>query len=200
MEGSDHRTVGAVVLGAGTSSRFGDDNKLFAPVAGTPMLVRVVRTALRSSIDDGVVVLGHEAERVAETLAEFPFATVTNEEYAAGQSTSVRRGIEFAASADWDAAVVLLGDMPFLGPDTVDRLVQAYRAGTGPIIAPQHDCQRGNPVIFDRSLFDRLLDVTGDRGGRELVRDHPETVLLDTEDPGVRRDVDTIGDLTDSRP
>jgi molybdenum cofactor cytidylyltransferase len=55
-------------------------------------------------------------------------------------------------------------------------------------------------VVFDRSLFDRLLAVTGDRGGRELVRDHPETVLLDTEDPGVRRDVDTSGDLADDRP
>jgi molybdenum cofactor cytidylyltransferase len=200
MDGSAHHTVGAVVLGAGTSSRFGDENKLLVSVSGTPMLARVVRTVRQSSVDDGVVVLGHEAERVPETLAAFPIATVTNKEYATGQSTSVRRGIEFAVSADWDAVVVLLGDMPFLRPDTVDRLVQAYRAGTGPIIAPQHDGQRGHPVVFDRSLFDRLLAVTGDRGGRELVRDHPETVLLDTEDPGVRRDVDTSGDLADDRP
>lgn len=200
MDGSNHHTVGAVVLGAGTSSRFGDENKLLAPVAGTPMIARVIRTALRSSLDDGIVVLGHEAERVAETLDEFSIATTTNEEYAAGQSTAVRRGIEFAASADWDAAVVLLGDMPFLAPDTVDRLVEAYRSGVGPIVAPRYDGQRGHPVVFDRSLFDRLLDVTGDRGGRELVRDHPETVLLDIEDPGVRQDIDTTSDLTDGRP
>ena len=198
MDDSGHGTVGAVVLGAGTSSRFADGNKLLATIEGTPMIVRVGRTVLRSSLDEGVVVLGHEAGRVAESLDGLSLATVTNEAYGIGQSTSLQRGIEFASNADWDAAVVLLGDMPFLSPETVDRLVAAYRAGAGPIVAPRYEGQRGNPVVFDRSLFGQLMDVSGDRGGRELVRDHPETVLLDTEDPGVRRDIDTTGDLTDN--
>ena len=198
MDDSGHGTVGAVMLGAGTSSRFGDGNKLLATIEGTPMIVRVGRTVLRSSLDEGVVVLGHEAGRVAESLDGLSLATVTNEAYGIGQSTSLQRGIEFASNADWDAAVVLLGDMPFLSPETVDRLVAAYRAGAGPIVAPRYEGQRGHPVVFDRSLFGRLMDVSGDRGGRELVRDHPETVLLDTEDPGVRRDIDTTGDLTDN--
>jgi len=199
MDGRGHPTVGAVVLGAGASRRFGDENKLLRPVGGVPMIARVTRIAVESALDDVVVVLGHDAEAIAETLDGIAAATAYNDDYGAGQSTSVRCGVEFAMAAGWDGAVVLLGDMPFVSAETVDRLVAAYRSGPSPIVAPRYDGHRGNPVLFDRSQFERLLDVSGDRGGRELVRTHPDTLLLETGDPGVRRDIDTAGDLSNGR-
>jgi len=194
MDCDEQSTVGGVVLAAGESVRYGDGNKLLAPVSGTPMLARVVDVASESTLDDIVVVLGHEADAVAETLDGV--ATVYNGDYAAGQSTSVRRGIAFGREAGWDAAVVLLGDMPFVDPETVDRLREAHRTGAGDIVAPRYDGRRGNPVLFARSQFEALVGVSGDRGGRELVRRHPETVRLDTDDPGVVRDIDTVGGLS----
>jgi len=163
------------------------------------MVRHVAQVAFESSLEETVVVVGHESEAVAETLTGLPVSTVYNSEYAAGQSTSVRCGISVGRDAGWDAAVVLLGDMPFVGVDTVERLLDAYRSGAGPIVAPRFEGQRGNPVLFDRSQFTQLLDVSGDRGGRALVREHPGTVLLDTDDPGVVRDIDATSDLGEMR-
>lgn len=193
MEGRD-RTVGGVVLGAGRSSRFGDANKLLTPIDGVPMVARVADVALESCLDNTVVVLGYDAGSVAGALNDRHVSTVHNANYTAGQSSSVKCGIGFGADAGWDAVAVLLGDMPFVDPETVDRLVAAYRTGAGPIVAPRHDGRRGNPVIFDQSQFDRLHTLSGDRGARDLVEAHPDTTLLATDDPGVRRDIDTMSD------
>jgi len=196
MTGSAQATVGGIVLAAGESSRFGSENKLLAPVGGTSVVRRVAAAATESPLDDVVTVLGHEAAAVAESLDGLPLSTTYNGDYADGQSTSVRRGIEVGCESDWDAAMVLLGDMPFISPTTIDDLIQAYLDGAGSIVAPRYDGRRGNPVLFDRLLFERLRSVSGDQGGRELVRNHPGTVLLDTSNPGVVRDIDTADDLS----
>jgi len=195
MVGNAQATIGGIVLGAGESTRFGSENKLLAPVEGTPVIRRVAAAAIESPLDDVVTVLGHEADAVAERLDGLPLSTAYNNDYTEGQSTSVRRGIEVGRESNWDAAVVLLGDMPFVCPTTIEALIEAYLSGSGSIVAPRYDGRRGNPVLFDRPLFERLLSVSGDQGGREIVRNHPGTVLLDTSDPGVVRDVDTAGDL-----
>jgi len=85
--------------------------------------------------------------------------------------------------------------MPFLSAATVDRLIAAYRSGAGSIVAPEYSGQRGNPVLFAREHFDRLAAVSGDRGGRELLRNRPDLVLIDTDDSGVICDVDSHDDL-----
>ncbi|WP_415383373.1 nucleotidyltransferase family protein [Halosimplex sp. TS25] len=187
--------VGGVVLAAGESSRFEAGNKLLEPVDGTPMVVRVATTVLESSLDDVVAVVGHEGEAVADALGDLPLSIRHNDEYTDGQSASVRRGVEYAREADCDAAIFLLGDMPFVRSNTVDRLVEAYRTGDGSIVAPRYEGTRGNPVLFDARHFDALAGVTGDRGGRELVATHDGTRFLETDDPGVVRDIDSRDDL-----
>jgi molybdenum cofactor cytidylyltransferase len=195
MTRSERSTVGGIILGAGESSRFGSENKLLTPVDGTPVIRRVAGIALESPLDEVVTVLGHDADAVAEALGGLPVSTTYNGDYAAGQSSSLRCGIDLAHRSDWDAAVVLLGDMPFVNPTTIERLIEAYLSGAGSIVAPQCDGRRGNPVLFDRSLYERLCSVSGDRGGRELVATHPGTVRVHTDDRGVLRDVDTPRDL-----
>lgn len=198
MTERDRSTVGGVVLAAGDSSRFGDDNKLLASVDGAPLVRHVAETACASGLDDAVAVVGHEAAAVSVALDDLPLSVERNDDYAAGQSTSVRCGVAFARENDWDAAVFLLGDMPFVRPETVDRVVAAYRASGDSIVVPRYDDQRGNPVLFDRRHFDALATVSGDRGGRALVESEAGVLFLDVDDPGVRRDVDTEADLRDA--
>jgi molybdenum cofactor cytidylyltransferase len=120
---------------------------------------------------------------------------VENPDYDAGQATSVRAGVRAAADGGTDAAVFLPGDMPFVNPATVDRLVGAYRAGVAPALAAAHDGQRGNPVLFDSTRFDALAAVEGDTGGRSVLLGTAGAVLLAVDDEGVRVDIDTTGDL-----
>ena len=187
------RTVGGVLLAAGLGTRFEGGNKLLAEIDGRPVVRRAASTLAGTPLDGIVAVLGHEAEAVKTALEGLDLTTRHNEDYTRGQSTSVAVGVAAARERGWDAAVFALGDMPFVDPGTVDRLLAAYADGTGSVLAPAHEGTRGNPVLFDSRRFEALADVTGDRGGRDIVADVGTLVAVD--DPGVRRDVDRRRDL-----
>jgi molybdenum cofactor cytidylyltransferase len=186
--------VAGVLLAAGTSTRFGDDNKLLATLDGDPLVRHAARTLRDASVAPVVVVVGHEADRVRDALAGLDVRFVANDAYAEGQSTSVRVGID-APDATVDAAVVALGDMPFVDPETVETLIAAYDACVGDAVAAAHDGQRGNPVLFDRRFFPDLTTVEGDVGGRQILLERDGTACVAVADSGVRRDVDEPGDL-----
>ncbi|WP_265110986.1 nucleotidyltransferase family protein [Halosolutus halophilus] len=194
---SDAPAVAGVLLAAGTSSRFGDENKLLATVEGEPVVRHAARTLVRSAVDPVVAVLGHEADRVRSELEGLAVETVVNEAYDTGQASSLRTGIRAIRERDRepDAAVVALGDMPFVSPASVDTLVTAYAADAGDAIAAAFDGTRGNPVLFDERFFDALTDVDGDVGGREILLESDASVLVSVDDPGVRRDIDVPGDV-----
>jgi molybdenum cofactor cytidylyltransferase len=190
------RRVGAVLLAAGESTRFEAGNKLLADVEGTPIVRHAAETLTESAVDDVVVVVGYDEDKVRDALADLSVDFVQNTDYEDGQSTSVRVGVEVARERGWDATVFALGDMPFVRADSVDSLLDADAAGDGSIAAAAFEGKRGNPVLFDAKHYDALADVTGDMGGRQLVEEHAESALVETGDPGVTRDVDDEADLS----
>lgn len=194
-------SVVGLVLAAGTSSRFGPANKLLADIDGEPVISHAVRTMLDAPVASVVVVVGHDADTVrdavtdAGTEADTGVTVVENPAYSTGQATSVQVGIEAVGDAGASAVVVLPGDMPAVTPTTVARLIDAYRAGVGDAVAAAYHGQRGNPVLFDRRYFDGLLSTSGDVGGRSVLLDSDDAVLVNVDDPGVSVDIDTPDDL-----
>ena len=192
--------VAGVLLAAGTSSRYGGRNKLLEPVDGEAMVRRAARTLLVAGLDPVAVVLGHEAGRVEEVLADPAddlgdgLDVVHNPDYADGQATSVAVGVA-ALPQEVGAAVFALGDMPWVRPETVERLVEAYRSGASTALAAAFEGERGNPVLWDARHFGALADQSGDVGGRDLLLATEGAALVETGDPGVRRDVDRPDDL-----
>lgn len=190
-------SVVGVVLAAGTSSRFGDENKLLATWNGDPLVRHAIRTLCQSAVDTVVVVVGHESERVRDAIADLDVTVVHNDAHERGQATSVREGVAAARERDGAATLFALGDMPSVTVESVDRLVEAYRAGVGDALAVACDGVRGNPVLFDARHFDALANVTGDVGGREILLGGDRSALVETRDPGVLVDVDRPADLAD---
>jgi molybdenum cofactor cytidylyltransferase len=188
-------TVGGVLLAAGTGTRFAGGNKLLAELDGVPVVRQATRTLLDAPVEEVVAVLGHEAAAVESALGDLDVAVRHNENYAEGQSTSVAVGVAAARERGWDAAVFALGDMPAVDSETIERVVDAYNAGAGSVLAPAFEGTRGNPALFDSRHFDALADVTGDRGGRKIIED--AGTLVAVEDPGVRKDIDRRSDLPD---
>lgn len=188
-------TVHGVVLAAGTSSRYGDPNKLLEVVDDRPLVLTATRTLLSADVDGVTVVVGHEADRVLEAIAPLEVEVRKNEAYAEGQSTSVATGIEAARQRDVDAVLVALGDMPDIDSESVDVVIETYRRGDGDAVAAAYNGNRGNPVLFDRRYFDALVGVEGDVGGREILRSDPDAIAVETGDPGVLYDVDRPTDI-----
>ncbi|ELY86225.1 nucleotidyltransferase family protein [Natrialba taiwanensis] len=187
-------TVGAVLLAAGRSERFGRANKLLADYEGEPIVRRAARTLLDASLEDHITVVGHEAAAVRDALPD-SFDIRYNDWYEDGQHTSVKEGVIAAHKRSWDAVVFALGDMPVVAPETVECLRDTFESGRESIVVPAYDGKRGNPVLFGAAHFDTLADVAGDQGGRRLIVTHPDAIQIAVDDPGVRHDVDRPGDL-----
>lgn len=190
-----HRAqIAGVLLAAGTSSRFGEANKLLTDLDGEPVVRHSARTLLRTHacLDRAVAVVGHEADRVRTALPD-EITVVLNPDYQLGQASSVRAGVK--AVRDSDAAVFALGDLPRVRPETVGLLSRAFLAGLGDPIAAACEGRRGNPVLFGAHYFDVLANVEGDTGGRRILLESEDATLVETGDPGILKDVDTPEDL-----
>ena len=192
--------IAAVVLAAGASRRFGSPKQLLL-VAGRPMVARVTAAVLASQADEVLVVVGSRAGETVQALAALPVRTVLNPEWEEGMSSSMRVGLTQLAP-DVDAVLFVLADQIKLTPGEVDAVIGAYSQAISKesppprMVAPVHGGQRGNPVLFDRSLFPELITVTGDQGGRVLLKRHPDLVLeVEVPTDGVLKDVDTPQDV-----
>ena len=164
--------VAAVVLAAGVASRFGSPKQAL-------LLPRVLQRLRASSVDDVVVVLGAYA---IETDAR----TVTCPDWERGPGASLRCGLA-ALGEDVEAAVVVLADGPQLNPQSIDRVVEAWRELDDDVVAAGYAGDRGHPVVLGRPVWRRVPD----EGARGLT---PHLVPCD--DLGRPGDVDTVEDLS----
>lgn len=166
----------AVVLAAGLSRRMGAPNKLLLPVAGEPMIRRVVRAVLGANFAELVVVLGHAASEVGSVIGSLGVRTVTNEQYESGQVSSVRTGLA-ALSGNASAVVVVLGDQPLLTTRDIEDLKSAYtERPMGSILVPMYEGRRGNPVVLDRESARETLERGTNFGCRHFMDENPERV------------------------
>jgi molybdenum cofactor cytidylyltransferase len=189
----------AVLLAAGGGSRFHDvRHKLLAELnpAGRTVIAQSLTNLLEARIERIVIVTGALTRddlaadlSVANVLAHPGVTTRHNPDWAEGQSTSVRLGIDAAQGFGAGAVVVGLADQPFITPDAW----RAVAAGLGPITVATYDGRRGNPVKLHASVWG-LLPTSGDEGARVLMRNRPDLVV-EVPCSGSPADIDTVEDL-----
>jgi molybdenum cofactor cytidylyltransferase len=163
-------SVAAVVLAAGASTRMGR-NKLLLEVDGETLVARAVRIAVEAGLDPVLVVLGHEADRVAAALSGAACRTVVNPEHASGQASSFRAGIA-AVPETASAAIVILADMPRVTAPMLEALVGRHRETGAALVVSDYGGVAAPPTLYDRALFP---EIAGSEGcGRDHVRRHRE--------------------------
>ncbi|MFV1858899.1 MAG: selenium cofactor biosynthesis protein YqeC [Anaerolineales bacterium] len=183
--------VAGVVLAAGGSSRLGEPKQLIQ-WRGHPLVWHAVRAGVEGGLGPVVVVVGETADGLRQVLAGEAIDIIENPDWRAGQSGSVRLGLE-AASEGTEGVVFLLADLPFVGPDLVSALIERHRQTLAPLVATWAGGRRANPVLFDRKTYSDLQSLSGDQGGRAIFRRfEPEFVEWDDS---ILLDVDTPEDL-----
>ena len=188
----DHTGVSAIVLAAGGGRRFGG-GKLLAKLGGQPLIKSVLDNLLDAPVDEVIVVVGADAKGLREVCERHGVRTVDNKVWEQGQSTSVLAGLRACGG---EAAVVLLGDQPFVGALAVKRLVATFTEGAKVAVAT-YGGKRRNPVLFAREVWPLLeAELAGDEGARSVLKRHSELVVeVPCEGAGDPTDVDTREDL-----
>ena len=158
--------VSAIVLAAGTSTRMGQAKQLL-PLGPSNVLAQTLENVRSAAMAEIVLVLGSSAEAIRQQLPPpllEGLKVVVNHDYKQGMASSLRQGFP-----PWiqhsDAALIILGDQPFVRPQTLDQIVDAYRRSPAQIVIPTYQGTRGNPVLLDRS---RVFRSHGARRRRRL--------------------------------
>ncbi len=182
----------ALVLAAGRGRRFGSDKRV-APMADGQTLLAATLARVPAQFDQvWVVIAGHDD---AQALGVPPAVKVVRAQQAeSGMGASLAAGIAALADSPCEVAAVLLGDMPWLAEGTLARLREAATAQH--IVVPECQGRRGHPVLFGQAFWPELAQLQGDQGGRVVLLAHPRALrVIEVEDSGVWRDVDTPADL-----
>ncbi|MCD4738207.1 MAG: HAD-IIA family hydrolase [Anaerolineae bacterium] len=182
--------VAAVILAAGGSTRFGEAKQLLE-WDGRPLVAHIADLAWSAGLTPVTVVVGAEAERVIPALEGRPCQVLRNYRWQEGLSSSLSVGLA-ALPPSIEAAVFLPVDQPCLTPQFLQALAARWRSGDADIIIPTYRGQRSGPVLFARSLFPALAQLSGDVGGRALFATHADRLAtLPVTDPRLLADVDT---------
>jgi CTP:molybdopterin cytidylyltransferase MocA len=182
--------IGGIVLAAGAATRFGSYKQL-VDFNGRPLLEHSIRAVTASPVDRVVVVLGAAADQVIARVDLHGAEFVVCDRWDEGQSASVACGL--AELSDCEAVVITLGDQPRLSPDAIRRVIAARAEGVDAVRAT-YAGEPGHPVLLERSLFDRMRNVSGDHGARNLLLS-VATREVPCEDLGGGEDVDTPAEL-----
>lgn len=188
---SAEATIACIVLAAGHSKRIGVP-KLALPIQGKSLLRWTIESALSSMANSVFVVVRPDHRDLQADLRDGRVRVVVNEEVEGDQSSSIRAGVRAAAA--FKAVVLLLGDQPFAGASTIDALIREYRSSQALVVACDFGTHQGPPVLFDSSLFPRLLALSGDAGARTLLRENAPVRFARVDSPLAGTDIDTYED------
>lgn len=189
--------VAAVVLAAGAGSRFGG-GKLAATLDGRPVLQHVLDRLARARLDEVVVVLGADAERLEPMIDWREERRVRNPDPGRGLSSSLRVGLD-ALDDDVEAALIVLGDQPRVPVRAIRAVLDAPRDPDRPAAVPVYGRDGGrNPVLLHRAGFDLVEAASGDRGLGPILAARPELVLeVPVRDVAANPDIDTPADVVE---
>lgn len=185
-------SVCAIVLAAGHGSRFQSIagqgcSKLLARCVGRDGVERPVLehtlVNLRGVVDKVRVVTRPDSSEIIALAHLYGCGLLVLDSPGMGDSIAAA----VTSEPDHRAWLIVLGDMPFILPETLHQIVAALDDER--IILPFHQGERGHPVGFCRQYGPSLMTLTGDQGAKRLFK-AGNVQVADVTDPGVLWDVD----------
>lgn len=191
------KKIKIVLLAAGSGKRFGG-GKLEALVDGKPMYLHALEKISDQILPDHpVVVTGNPV--IIAAAEEKHINIIQNLNPELGISHSIRLAVKdfVDKDGDWDAVMFIVCDQPWLRRKTVSSMLRAYEDG---ILAARSGSRKGNPVIFSKKYAEELLNLSGDVGGRQVMKHHSADVqYFEIADEKELWDIDKKEQLEDNR-
>ncbi len=196
--------ISAVLLAAGESRRMGHP-KMLLPWGGTTVLGRVIDTFSRAGMPELLVVTGAwrmEIEAEVNSLSgKYPVKSVFNPGFQQGEMlSSIQCGLS-ALPPGRKAALIGLGDQPFVREDVIRNICNTFHDSGAPLVIPSFQYRRGHPWLVARSFWGEILALPPDATPRQFIQAHDESILyLNVPDDSILRDIDTPEDYQEQRP
>ena len=188
------REIGAVLLAAGASFRLGRPKQLLE-LNGKRLIDHVLDKILETKIHHTVVVTGAHHNEIAPILPSWVHIEY-NENWQRGMGNSIAAGVSClqARCADLSGIVIILSDQPLVNASHLKRLVSSIGTNAEDVVATEYEDGPGVPAVFASHTFQDLMQLTGDKGAKSLLRYKFLKVKIIKPDFSLA-DIDTEGDL-----
>ena len=185
----------AILLAAGQSKRMNGENKLAKEIQGVPLIKLSVKNILTSSIDELIIVLGYQREIIEKLIDKNEkIKIIFNKDFESGMASSIKTGLDNLSEKS-EAFFICLGDMPMVNHDIYNQLIKCK--DNKEIIVPTYKGQQGNPVLFDKSMKEKVLDIRGDIGAKKILELNKDKILnLEINDQSITKGFNTQGDFS----
>jgi len=192
--------ISSILLAAGQSSRMNGENKLTKEINGIPLIKYAVKNILGSTVDELIIVVGHEKEILEKTIeGNKKIKFVYNSNFTSGVASSIKIGLENISKKS-EAFFICLGDMPNVSQNIYNKLIKSrnnynkkfstkYKKE---IIIPTFEEQYGNPILFSKYMKEKIMQVKGDTGAKEIIQLNKDKILnIPFSQDGILLDFDT---------
>ncbi|MCK4240924.1 MAG: nucleotidyltransferase family protein [Candidatus Atribacteria bacterium] len=182
--------IWGIILAAGEGKRMGKV-KLTLPLGDKLMIEWVLQAAKLSPLDKFFLVVRPEDREIIKIGKRWGAEIVLNPNFRKGMSTSIKAALLKINTQEVEGFFLILGDQPLITSKIINKLMKSFSPGKREIVVPYYENRRGNPVLFDIYWKDELMAVTGDVGGRVLIKAHPEKIKrINISDETILFDID----------
>lgn len=180
-----------IIFASGFSRRMGQD-KLLLEIEGEKIIEKVIKACRKSNLEE--IILIYREKRIKDIGDKYKLKTVYNPNARLGQSEAMKLGIKEESNAE--DYMFFVGDQPFLSSEFINQLIEEYKKNKSSILIPYYNGNRGMPIIISSKYKEELLNVVGDKGGRDIVNKYIKEatkIYIKEEKQGI--DIDTPEDL-----
>ena len=183
--------ISAILLAAGQSKRMNGENKLTKKIQDIPLIKLSVKNILTSPIDELIVVLGYQKEIIEKLIDKNEkIKLVFNKDFESGMASSIKTGLN-NLPVKTEAFFICLGDMPMVNQEVYNQLIRSRN--NKEIIVPTYKGQQGNPVLFSKSIKEKLMTIQGDVGAKRILELNEDKVLnVEINDSCITKDFNTM--------
>lgn len=184
--------VNAIIMAAGLSKRM-NQNKLQMKINSKYIYEFIFETIKNCSDCFNEIIVVAKDDEILDAAYKSGFKTVRNEISHLGQSASVKLGIQNSDKAD--GYMFFVADQPFTKESTIRKMLSVFDKNPSSIVMACYKATNGNPVIFSGIFAEQLMKLTGDTGGKMIVKNNIDKVIkvqIQSEDEFL--DIDTMED------
>ena len=179
-----------IILAAGEGKRMGKA-KLTLPLGNNQLIEWVLQAVKLAPFDKFFLVVRPEDKDIIKIGKAWGAEIVFNPDFRKGMSSSIEKALLKINTQEVEGFFLILGDQPLITSKIINKLIKSFSPGKKEIVVPYFKDKRGNPVLFDIYWKDELMAVTGDVGGRVLIKAHPEKVKrVNISDETILFDID----------
>ena len=162
--------ISAILLAAGQSKRFKNDNKLTKIYKDKPLINHAINSLIKSKVNKIIIVLGYQAKKVKKiTIKSKKVNFIINKNFKTGISSSIKSGLKKLTKNN-KGFIIVQSDMPFVKKNTINKIYQSILRKKYLVHALKFKNRIGNPIGFDITLLNKFKKINGDVGAKFIVK------------------------------